>query len=302
MKKKLITLLLMTVTVASLVACGEKVDTDNSAPSQAVSVTSGNQGVILDDVNADGATDKIPQVTETPVTEEIVETPIEENDKDPDGGNVVTEENDKTDKTDNVTAAILIDNMQKMDYDYINSDMTIVLNTSTGNSKIDMTIEADNNWAYTVTNFDGMEVVTWIDSNNNKAYTQMNGGWVNTAVQTQDYTRMGNGLTSDKCEKLKLNVKDDYYEVTCIIPAEVAKQVLGANGNTQYSDTDLSGITYYATYRFDKETKDLLYCKININVSSELQRKEGMEINQYYVECNYLEYNTGKELNPPSFK
>jgi len=35
MKKKLITLLLMTVTVASLVACGEKVDTDTDAPSQA---------------------------------------------------------------------------------------------------------------------------------------------------------------------------------------------------------------------------------------------------------------------------
>ena len=301
MKKKLITLLLMTVTVASLVACGEKVDTDTNAPSQAVSVTSGNQDVILDDVNADGAIDKIPQVTETPVSEEV-EVTVEENDKDQDGDEEVTEMEEAVDKTDAVTAAMLIDNMYNFDYDYINSEMSIVLNTSTGNSKIDMTIEADNNWAYTVTNFDGMNVVTWIDSNNNRAYTQVNGGWVKTDAQTQDYTKMGNGLTSDKCERLELKTTDDYYEVTCTIPAEVAKQIMGSNGNTQYSDVDLSGITYYATYRFDKETKELLYCKININVSDEVQREEGMEINQYYIECKYLEYDTGKTLTPPSFK
>lgn len=291
----------MTVTVASLAACGEKVDTDTNAPSQAVSVTSGNQGVILDDVNADGATDKIPQITETPVSEEV-EVTVDENNKDQDGDEEATEMEEVVDKTDAVTAAMLIDNMYNFDYDYINSEMSIVLNTSTGNSKIDMTIEADNNWAYTITNFDGMEVVTWIDSNNNKAYTQVNGGWVKTDIQTQDYTKMGNGLTSDKCQKLELKTTDDYYEVTCIIPAEVAKQIMGSNGNTQYSDVDLSGITYNAAYRFDKETKELLYCKININVSNEVQREEGMEINQYYIECKYLEYDTGKTLTPPSFK
>ena len=301
MKKKLITLLLMTVTVASLAACGEKVDTDTSAPSQAVSVTSGNQGVILDDVNADGATDKIPQVTETPVSEEV-EVTVDENDKDQDGDEEATEMEEVVDKTDAVTAAMLIDNMYNFDYDYINSEMSIVLNTSTGNSKIDMTIEADNNWAYTVTNFDGMNVVTWIDSNNNMAYTQMGGQWVATPVKTQDYTKMGNGLTSDKCERLELKTTDDYYEVTCTIPAEVAKQIMGSNGNTQYSDTDLSGVTYDATYRFDKETKNLMYCKINILISSATQREQGMEINQYYVVCNYLDYDTGKTLTPPSFK
>ncbi len=301
MKKKLITLLLMTVTVASLAACGETTNTDTKEPVQTVSETSGKQGVILDDVNADGATDKIPQVTETPVSEEVEET-VEENSNDQDGDEEATEMEETESKEDNVTAAMLIDNMKNFDYNYIKSEMSIVLNTSQGNSKIDMTIEADNNWAYTVTNFDGMNVVTWIDSNNNMAYTEAQGQWVSTSVKTQDYTKTNNGLTSDKCDKLELKTTDDYYEVTCTIPAEVAQQIMGSNGNTQYSDVDLSKITYDTTYRFDKETKDLLYCKINIIISSEVQREQGIEINKYYVECNYLEHDTGKTLTPPSFK
>ena len=263
MKKKLMTLLLMTVTVASLAACGETPSNEVKEPVQTTSEASGKQGVILDDVTADGATDKIPQVTETPVSEEV-EVTVEEDDKDQDGGKEAAEMEETVDKTDAVTAAMLIDNMKNFDYDYVKSEMSIRLSTSTCSSKIDMTIEADNNWAYTVTSFDGMNVITWIDSNNNMAYTDAGGKWVATPAQTQDYTKTNNGLTSDKCDRLELKTTNDYYEVTCTIPAEVAKQIMGSNGNTQYSDTDLSGITYDTTYRFDKETKDLLYCKINI--------------------------------------
>ena len=180
------------------------------------------------------------------------------------------------------------------------------------NSKmtLDMDIESNKKWTHsnTSTSMSGqkVEVETWMNNETGDCYSLVAGvnGWQKTkADNITDYTDLSSKVTSDVCKELEFsNITDNYYEVTAIIPAESAANLLGSNNNAMSSSVDLSKITYKALYRFDKETQQLQYVKINIIIDPDVQRKEGIEINQYYIEFNYDEISLEeKELTPPSF-
>lgn len=301
LKTVLTLLMVLVLSLSTICACGKTENhSDDLKKAQDIGADAGaNAGAKLRkiEVNDDNATDRETGHSlslEDALNSYELQADIQSDDVDN------TEDEENTTEDEEITAAWLIDNLKTLDYDYIEAKMNIVLKSSQGNMDITMNIQADNDWAYTEMNMQGQKVKAWMDSNNDKVYTNVNGDWTETATKTQDYTKMYTGLNSKMCKDLQLTETDSTYDVCCNIPAEVAKQLTGDTG-LDYSNVDLSDITYKATYRFDKNTKELKSCRIDILVSEDMQKRENITIDDYYIDCEYTEYNTGKTLTPPSF-
>ena len=265
--KKTIVFVLTTIMIVGLCACGQKVDTSVEQKND-IDATPNN--VIMTVSDNGNEVDK--EIIET------VPTPAEEEETEPTPEVSFLDENDDTDKSDSVTAAMLIDGLKDIDVQYIDGNCKMVMDVSdsksSANVTLDMDVVANTEWTHanTVTKMSGqsVEVETWMNNKTGQCYSLVTGveGWqTSQAQQITDYTNLGSNLDSAKCDKLEFSdITDDYYEVSAIIPAEAALEMLNANGGTT-GTLDMSNVTYNAVYRFDKETQQLLYVKINVILS-----------------------------------
>lgn len=215
-------------------------------------------------------------------------------------------EEQSSEQKDEITAEFLVNNIRniKIDYADVETKLSLSIKDPKTNelhkSVIDTKMKTDKEWAYSTTsmNLEGQTINSeqWIDYINHKTYTKMPNisDWMEQDIDEEiAFTGIDSTLTYDVLSDVILTEEDNYYKVSGKLTSGNIKDVLQKQGKDPGAD-----VNFNAEIWFVKDTYILEYIKYTAEDNTKI---DGMEVEEYYIECIYNELATDKTLPPPDF-